>query len=83
MTVRGTPPYGKVPMSVQMVLLPVFVQVGLTFALLLGMVFAIGIPLCVIGLAIAFFMPEYPLRDSAAVGLTDGQQPKPAAVPLH
>jgi hypothetical protein len=39
LTVRGTPPYGKVPMSVQMVLLPVFVQVGLTFALLLGMVF--------------------------------------------
>lgn len=39
MTVRGTPPYGKVPMSVQMVLLPVFVQVGLTFALLIGMVF--------------------------------------------
>ena len=39
MTVCGTPPYGKVPMSVQMVLLPVFVQVGLTFALLLGMVF--------------------------------------------
>lgn len=38
MTVRGTPPYGKVPMSVQMVLLPVFVQVGLTFALLIGMV---------------------------------------------
>lgn len=40
MTVRGTPPHGKVPMSVQMVLLPVFVQVGLTFALLIGMVFA-------------------------------------------
>src|SRR5437868_11580734 len=39
MTVCGTPPYGKVPMSIQMVLLPVFVQVGLTFALLLGMVF--------------------------------------------
>ena len=39
MTVRGVPPYGKVPMSVQMVLLPVFVQVGLTFALLIGMVF--------------------------------------------
>lgn len=39
MTVRGTPPHGKVPMSVQMVLLPVFVQVGLTFALLIGMVF--------------------------------------------
>lgn len=39
MTGRGTPPDGKVPMSVQMVLLPVFVQVGLTFALLIGMVF--------------------------------------------
>ncbi len=38
MTVCGTPPYGKVPMSVQMVLLPVFVQIGLTFALLLAMV---------------------------------------------
>ena len=37
MTVCGTPPHGKVPMSVQMVLLPVFVQVGLTFALLLGL----------------------------------------------
>lgn len=37
MTVRGVPPYGKDPMSVQWVLLPVFVQVGLTFALLLGM----------------------------------------------
>ncbi|PSO15390.1 hypothetical protein C7G42_28260 [Bradyrhizobium sp. MOS003] len=40
MTVRGMPPYGKVPMSIQMVLLPVFVQVGLTFALLIGMVLA-------------------------------------------
>ncbi|TWB67059.1 hypothetical protein FBZ94_101740 [Bradyrhizobium sacchari] len=39
MTVRGDPPYGKAPMSVQMVLLPVFVQVGLTFALLIGMMF--------------------------------------------
>jgi hypothetical protein len=29
---------GEIPMSVQMVLLPVFVQLGLTFALLLGMV---------------------------------------------
>src|SRR3569833_1797860 len=38
MTVRGNPPDGKDPMSVQMVLLPVFVQVGLTFALLIGMV---------------------------------------------
>ena len=40
MTVRGVPPDGKVPMSVQMVLLPVFVQVGLTFALLIGMALA-------------------------------------------
>ena len=40
MTVRGVPPYGKVPMSAQMVLLPVFVQVGLTFALLIGMALA-------------------------------------------
>ncbi|PDT85141.1 hypothetical protein CO669_31785 [Bradyrhizobium sp. Y36] len=40
MTVRGVPPDGKVPMSIQMVLLPVFVQVGLTFALLIGMVLA-------------------------------------------
>ena len=39
MTARGIPPYGKVPMSVQTVLLPVFVQIGLTFALLIGMVF--------------------------------------------
>jgi hypothetical protein len=38
MTVCGNPPDGKDPMSVQMVLLPVFVQVGLTFALLIGMV---------------------------------------------
>lgn len=30
----------EAPMSVQMVLLPVFVQIGLTFALLIGMVFA-------------------------------------------
>lgn len=40
MTVRGVPRYGKVPMSIQMVLLPVFVQVGLTFALLIGMALA-------------------------------------------
>lgn len=40
MTVRGPPLYGKVPMSIQMVLLPVFVQVGLTFALLIGMALA-------------------------------------------
>lgn len=40
MTVRGVPPYGKVPMSIQMVLLPVFVQVGLTFAVLIGMALA-------------------------------------------
>src|SRR3982074_2728628 len=31
---------GRIPMSIQMVLLPVFVLVGLTFALLLGMVSA-------------------------------------------
>jgi hypothetical protein len=42
MTVRGIPPYGKVPMSVQMVLLPVFVLVGLAFALLLWMAGARG-----------------------------------------
>ncbi len=40
MTVRGVPPYGKVPMPIQMVLLPVFVQVGLTFAVLIGMALA-------------------------------------------
>jgi hypothetical protein len=40
MTVGGISPPGKVPMSVQMVLLPVFVQVALTFALLIGMVLA-------------------------------------------
>lgn len=40
MTVGGISPPGKVPMSVQMVLLPVFVQVALTFALLIGLVMA-------------------------------------------
>jgi len=40
MTGGGISPPGKVPMSVQMVLLPVFVQVALTFALLIGMVMA-------------------------------------------
>jgi hypothetical protein len=37
MTVCGAPPHGKVPMSIQMVLLPVFVQIGLTLALRIGM----------------------------------------------
>ncbi len=40
MTIGGNSPPGKVPMSVQMVLLPIFVQVALTFALLIGMVVA-------------------------------------------
>jgi MFS family permease len=54
-----------------------------SFSHSLGMVFAVGVPLGLVGLAIAFFMPEYPLRDSAAVGRTDGREPTPAAAPMH
>lgn len=40
MAMHGRRTDGKFPMSVRMVLLPVFVQIALTFALMLGMVLA-------------------------------------------
>jgi MFS family permease len=54
-----------------------------SFSHSLSLVFFVGVPLCIIGLAISFFMPEYPLRDHAAVGLTEGENPRSAAVPMH
>lgn len=54
-----------------------------SFSHSLTLVFALGVPLCLVGLAVSFFMPEYPLRDQAAVGLTDGIEPNPAVAPIH
>lgn len=52
-----------------------------SFAHALEIVFLVGVPLCAVGLIVAFFMPEYPLRDHAAVGSTDTGQP--LQVPSH
>ena len=54
-----------------------------SFAHALEMVFIVGIPLCVVGLAVAFFMPEYPLRDHAAVGMSGGGATEPVITPIH
>jgi EmrB/QacA subfamily drug resistance transporter len=42
-----------------------------SFSNALELVFLAGVPLCIAGLLVAYFMPEYPLRDVAAVGVTD------------
>jgi len=54
-----------------------------SFAHALQMVFVVGVPLCVVGLLAAFFMPEYPLREHAAVGVTEGGSVRPAVSPSH
>ncbi len=54
-----------------------------SFSHSLTLVFALGVPLCLIGLAVSFFMPEYPLRDQAAVGLADHRESDPAVAPMH
>ncbi|CAB5000459.1 MAG: DHA2 family efflux MFS transporter permease subunit [Actinobacteria bacterium] len=72
------------PVQIQRIADP-FVRNGVidSFSHSLVAVFAIGIPLCLVGLAISFFMPEHPLRDSATVGLTEGDEPKPAITPMR
>ena len=54
-----------------------------SFAHALELVFLAGIPLCIIGLVVAFFMPEYPLRDHAAVGNTSAGAAKTVVAPNH
>lgn len=53
-----------------------------SFAHALQVVFLVGVPLCIVGVVVSFFMPEYPLRDQAAVGSTDTGRSS-AAIPTH
>ncbi len=54
-----------------------------SFSNAIELVFFAGVPLCIVALIVAFFMPEYPLRDHSAVGVSDHAATPRAGLTAH